>query len=106
MSINDICYICSDAGRDRSAESANDDTDSAELAGPLLRCGCACGQTTARQCHVSCAARAAQSQGRLWDECSTCKQQWSGQFALRLAHERCRQLQFQTSTDAPACEVG
>ena len=77
------CYICLE-GDSCAADGAED------FVGPLIRCGCAC-RESAGLCHFTCAVRAAQSQSRLWHECSTCKQNWSGRFALRLAQERCRQ---------------
>ena len=88
------CYICLEG--DRAADSAAENgTEDVLGVGPLHRCGCAC-RESAGLCHLSCAVRAARSQNRLWHDCSTCKQKWSGQFALQLAQERCRQ-----STESP-----
>ena len=85
---DDACYICLEGGC--AADRAAGANDAEAFLGPLHSCGCSC-RGSAGMCHFSCAVKAAQSQNRLWHECATCKHKWSGQFALRLAQERCRQ---------------
>ena len=60
------CYVCLEAG------------------GSDLMTGCAC-RGSSGTVHVSCLAAAAAVNRTMWRECLTCKQQWSGELALKLA---------------------
>eukprot|EP01046_Picozoa_sp_COSAG06_P077370 COSAG06_NODE_25158_length_643_cov_1.720588_1_plen_155_part_10 len=51
----------------------------------LLHGGCAC-RGSSGFAHVACVAKAAQTTSdTMWQECPTCKQEWSGQMELGLA---------------------
>ena len=50
---------------------------------PLLR-GCAC-RGTAGHVHVSCLARAAGRKKRIWTECPSCKQRYTGELFVELS---------------------
>ena len=60
---------------------------------PLLSTGCACCRagSSGGRVHVSCLASAAAHQEKLWYECPTCKQYFTGVVELSRAHwELCR----------------
>lgn len=80
-----VCWVCQFADCDERPGE------------PLLSTGCACcrAESSAGRAHVSCLARAAVHQVRngstapkLWRECPTCQQFFTGTVELGLGHER------------------
>ena len=58
----------------------------------LLHGGCACRGGSGFG-HVACVGKAAQqTNGRMWQECPTCKQHWTGEMQLGLARARVASL--------------
>ena len=73
-----VCWVCQFANCDDHPEE------------PLLSTGCACCRagSSGGRAHVSCLAGAAAHQPRLWIECPTCKQEFTGAVRMGLARAR------------------
>eukprot|EP01046_Picozoa_sp_COSAG06_P039947 COSAG06_NODE_4781_length_3959_cov_92.982997_2_plen_438_part_00 len=73
-----VCWVCQFVDCDDHPEE------------PLLSTGCACCRagSSGGRAHVSCLAGAAAHQPKLWYECPTCKQQFTGAALLGLARAR------------------
>jgi tetratricopeptide (TPR) repeat protein len=79
-----ICWVCQFADCEEHPEE------------PLLSTGCACCRpgSSGGQAHVSCLISAAAHQSKLWLQCPTCKQDFTGAVRMELARahwELCRQ---------------
>ena len=65
----------------------------------LLHGGCAC-RGSSGFAHVACVAKAAQTTSdTMWQECPTCKQEWSGQMELGLARAEVASLSSRPEGD-------
>ena len=73
-----VCWVCQFVDCDEHPEE------------PLLSTGCACCRagSSGGRAHVSCVASAAEHQPKLWYECPTCKQDFTGAALLRLCRAR------------------
>jgi hypothetical protein len=73
-----VCWVCQFADCDDHPEE------------PLLSTGCACCRpgSGGGRAHVSCLASAAAHQERLWYECPTCKQEFTGAVRMGLSRAR------------------
>ena len=82
---DEACYICYESGgRD------------------LLRTGCACRGSVLVHVHYACAVTAARADERLWTNCPTCTQDWTGmELRLRLAREHHRLACEQSERSGP-----
>ena len=81
---DEACYICYESG------------------GDLLRTGCACRGSVPVHVHYACAVTAARADERLWTNCPTCTQDWTGmELRLRLAREHHRLACEQSERSGP-----
>eukprot|EP01046_Picozoa_sp_COSAG06_P038686 COSAG06_NODE_4488_length_4209_cov_3.108759_4_plen_522_part_00 len=73
-----VCWVCQFVDCDEHPEE------------PLLSTGCACSRagSSGGRAHVSCLASAAAHQEKLWYECPTCKQYFTGTVHLELSRAR------------------
>ena len=73
-----VCWVCQFRDCDGHPEE------------PLLSTGCACCRagSSGGRAHVSCLASAAAHQPKLWSDCPTCKQQFTGAVRMELARAR------------------
>ena len=75
-----VCWVCLEPHVRATRSGARE----------LARCGCACRGSGAGWAHLPCLIRAAQHQPAMWDECPTCKHEYSGSMMLNLARTRAR----------------
>ena len=73
-----VCWVCQFVDCDDHPEE------------PLLSTGCACCRpgSSGGWAHVSCLASAAAHQEKLWYECPTCKQRFTGAMEMGLSRAR------------------
>ena len=75
-----VCWVCLEPHVRATRSGARE----------LARCGCACRGSGAGWAHLPCLIRAAQHNSAMWDECPTCKHEYSGSMLLNLARTRAR----------------
>jgi|EP01046_Picozoa_sp_COSAG06_P018239 hypothetical protein len=85
-----VCWVCQFADCDEHPEE------------PLLSTGCACCRpgSSGGRAHVSCLAGAAAHQEKLWYECPTCKQCFTGTVNLELGRARWELCRSRPEADA------
>ena len=85
-----VCWVCQFADCDEHPEE------------PLLSTGCACCRagSSGGRAHVSCLAGAAAHQEKLWIECPTCKQHFTGAVNIELARARWELCRNRPEADA------
>jgi tetratricopeptide (TPR) repeat protein len=85
-----VCWVCQFVDCDEHPEE------------PLLSTGCACCRpgSSGGRAHVSCLASAAAHQPKLWYECPTCKQQFTGTFYIELSRARIELCRSRPEADA------